>query len=517
MSEIFYKLSSAYDSHKPEEEIHEIYRQAENKDECDQNKGQRPLLYCAASYGDAGAIDILLDAGAKAMVTNKYGENPLHALGELSECRWNKPSDEDIYRAAKRLYEAKVSILRKDDNGLTCYHMAAKKANYPMIQALLDCGAKLTGTDNHGYTAIHFACMEVRHTVQSLVYSQRHFDELKPIPDDIRPNWRKIEEEKIERVTKELAADKKMLDDYFKIVKTLVEAGLDADAKDNYGHDALYYAVDSDAKKIAAFLKGEDVENEQSLTAGGMTLHQAVIKKDAAAVKALIAMGADMNEIYTEYRFEGRTPLALACGMVHNECVAALLEGGADPNFKAGEQGRTAMWFLIRDENSVLARHHKDEDVIDIFRILLKAGMDVNAFVDDQSNTALIMTCNDCRIPSLIEELINIPCDVNMANLAGQTALMFALKERELKRSENVVISLLENDAKIDVCDRNGKTPLMYAASNSNHTAAKVFAQLLIDFGDAKIDATNNEGKSALDIATENNNEELVKLLLANM
>ncbi len=517
MSKIFYELSQAYDAHKPAEEIHELYRNAEDKDECAQNNGKRSLLHMAASYGDADAIDILIDAGAKAAVTNSYGDNPLHALAELSECRWHRPSDDDIYRAAKRLYEAKASTLRKNDNGITCYHRAAQKANYPMIRALLDSGVKLTGTDNHGYTSIHFVCMEVRHTIESLVYAKKHFDDLKPIPDDIRPNWRKIEEEKIERVTNDYNMEKKKLEDYFRIVKALAEAGLDIDAKDNYEHDALYYAVDSNAKKIAAYLKGEDVENEQSLAAGGMTLHQAVIKKDAAAITAIIAMGTDLNELCTEYRFEGRTPLALACGMVHNECVKALLEGGADPNFKAGEHGRTAMQALIWDSNSVLARHHTDQDLSDIFNMLLKAGADINAAADDRSNTALILCCNDCRYGSLIEEIINTPCDVNLANLDGQTALMFALKECELKRSENVVISLLENVAKIDVCDRNGRTPLMYAAGNSNHTAAKTFAQLLLDFGDAKLEATDNEGKSALDIATSNNNEELVKFLLANM
>ncbi|MDR2038851.1 MAG: ankyrin repeat domain-containing protein [Bacteroidales bacterium] len=119
MSKVFYDIKSAYSSHKSVEEIHELYRQVEDKDIRDENNGKRSLLHLAASFGDAGAIDILLEGGAKSAVTNDYGDNPLHALAELSECRYNKAPDEQLYHAAKSLYEAKVSVLRKDDSGQT--------------------------------------------------------------------------------------------------------------------------------------------------------------------------------------------------------------------------------------------------------------------------------------------------------------------------------------------------------------------------------------------------------------
>ena len=55
--------------------------------------------------------------------------------------------------------------------------------------------------------------------------------------------------------------------------------------------------------------------------------------------------------------------------------------------------------------------------------------------------------------------------------------------------------------------DKNGNTPLHYAAKNYHKTTGTELAGLLFEFGDPRPDAVNNEGKTALEIATEANNE----------
>ena len=107
-------------------------------------------------------------------------------------------------------------------------------------------------------------------------------------------------------------------------------------------------------------------------------------------------------------------------------------------------------------------------------------------------------------------------CDVNSTNLDGQTALMFLCASHD-GEAQDLQIQVLEAGADIEAMDKNGETPLMYAARNRNLNIGKEMAELLFDFGDPKLEHVNNEGKSALEIATELNNEEFVKFLLTKM
>lgn len=64
--------------------------------------------------------------------------------------------------------------------------------------------------------------------------------------------------------------------------------------------------------------------------------------------------------------------------------------------------------------------------------------------------------------------------------------------------------------------DKNGNTPLHYAAQNPSANSAKEMAEMLFDFDFKNIDAVNIDGKTALEIATDNDNEPLVKFILMN-
>ena len=75
---------------------------------------------------------------------------------------------------------------------------------------------------------------------------------------------------------------------------------------------------------------------------------------------------------------------------------------------------------------------------------------------------------------------------------------------------------MLEAGAEVAAADRDGNTPLHYAAMNRDAGAGKEMAEMLFEFGNPKPEAVNNQGKSALEIATDNNNEPLVKLILMN-
>ena len=93
---------------------------------------------------------------------------------------------------------------------------------------------------------------------------------------------------------------------------------------------------------------------------------------------------------------------------------------------------------------------------------------------------------------------------------------MFLCASRDIE-SQDLQIQVLESGADIEATDKNGDTPLIYAARNRNVSIGKEMAELLFDFGNPKLEHVNNDGKSALEIATDLNNEEFVKFLLTKM
>ena len=515
---VLYDIKKLYDKNAPKEDVHEVYRQFEDKNFT--NESGDSLLHLAAEYADFGAIELLLYEGAKANVVNKYDATPLHKIGDFDP-RYYKYTDSDIYKTTALLVDAKVSTLRKNESGLTCYHLAAQNGIYPVIQALLDKNVKMGLTDKDGCGALHIACERVRHVISSLDYAKQKVGNIK---DTDTP-------ERASQLTADYEENKKKVEGYFLIVKALVDAGYDSEAKDNYGRSPLDFAVQSNANKIAALLKGDLTDdpkaNELAIASGGMTLHQAAQKNDVVAIKALAEMGADLNEESDIYPFEGVTPLGIACSFILPESVEVLLEAGANPNYKSGKGGRAPFYSLIMNSSvHVNGKIFTEKKVERIIQAFIKAGWDINGFVDDHANTALTLCCKSCpglsgynsyRLKShLALELINAGCDVNIANLDGITPLMAIANENYEDVAEKVTLALLENNAEVNVTDKYGNTPLMHIAQNRKQNLAKALIEVMIEVGDINTNTVNNAGKTALDIATELGHEELVKLLLSS-
>ena len=298
MEEI-YKIKHAYSNNLPHDEILKLYESFEDKDiEIESNRNT--LIHLAANYADHLTVKYLLDSGVKANITNDYGYTPLRSLCNLRDVMRDKwvVTDDDVYKTATLLLDARVSVLKKDESGNTCVIVAAERGMYPMIKALVDKGVKIDFTNKSGMTPLHAACEYIRHELSSLKYDEENLVKRKEIAD--KPSGSqyldKVNKESLVHAEKKLAETKATIDSYFNIVKALVESGMDVDIKDNTGSTALDYAIKCDAKKIAAYLKGgsEDT-NEDELIAGGMNLHQAASKNDVEAIEALIRLGADIH------------------------------------------------------------------------------------------------------------------------------------------------------------------------------------------------------------------------------
>ncbi len=133
---------------------------------------------------------------------------------------------------------------------------------------------------------------------------------------------------------------------------------------------------------------------------------------------------------------------------------------------------------------------------------LLARGFDPNT-LSESGQTALYLALRD-ESPKVTQVLVAAPdLDVDLANRAGETALMMAA----LKGDVAVSRELIRRGAKVR---RKGWTPLHYAASSPQVAVVR----LMLQHG-ADIDAQAPNGNTALMMAARYGEEDSVTLLLA--
>lgn len=484
----FYEIDRLYESRADQEKIFAAMEEM-GLNATEENNRTSTLLHIAAKYADAVTMKKLLDAGLEANAKNKYGENALFSLADPNE-RYGFLSSEDKKTCANLLLDAGASVMaRSEGDGQTVFTSAGIHGQWELIDIAVARGSKLTRTNENGENVLHCA----------LDYARQYND-----PSD------ETERENQER--------------YFHLVKILYDSGFDMDEKDGYGRSPLEYAMDCTDKRLAALIEGIYSEDTDAAgLTGGMTLQDAVERKDYDAIRNIAANGSDLNEIADDGKWKGQTPLSAACSCLDEKAVELLLASGADPNFKNSD-GQTCLYRVLHDGDTFNLdfRIREDKNTVckKILSLLISAGMDKNAAISDNGDTALIAACRradqkDKLCYKFAAALIASKCNLDAANLKGQNALMLISSQNGADANE-LQIALLEGGASVTESDQDGNTALHYAARNVNDSVAKEMAEMLFEFDFADADAVNNDGKTALEIATEQNNEPLVKLILMN-
>lgn len=160
----------------------------------------------------------------------------------------------------------------------------------------------------------------------------------------------------------------------------------------------------------------------------------------------------------------GRTALSWAAMRGDDHSVMTLLSYGADPNI-VDKKHETALSCCC-----VTGR-------IECARQLLEAGAHTKVILPSGVGKSSPLQCaaqyptND---PLLLKTLIDFGADVNARNPEGETALH---KIAQFTSAAHAIV-LLENHADPDICDHNGKTPLIMAIIHNNHSVL----QLLLRF-----------------------------------
>jgi len=255
--------------------------------------------------------------------------------------------------------------------------------------------------------------------------------------------------------------------------------------------------VEDDAEVVVAGLVGGG--------GGGLTpLAFAAREGDIESAKLLIAAKANVNQT-TEY---GWTPLLVAVNNRNYQLAKLLVESGADPNL-ANKGGWTPL-YLATDNRNIEGGDYPvpkpDMDHLDLIKLLLEKGADVNARVRENTLTRTIFTMQwfyengaspfiraaQSSDTVLMKLLLDHKADPKAVTAQGDNALTAAAGigwvdgvtyERSPKENVEAVRMLLDLGLDPNSANQEGRTPLMGAALKGRTEVI----QLLVDRG-AKLD-----------------------------
>ena len=230
------------------------------------------------------------------------------------------------------------------------------------------------------------------------------------------------------------------------------------------------------------------------LLAAGVGLHaadsrlvDAAAGQDAAAVRALLDAGAEVNA----RRADGATALLWAAHRDDLAMVELLLAAGADPN-AADEHGVTPL--MRASENASPG----------VVQALLDAGADPDAAQSSGLTPLMIAARTGER--DVVRGLLAHGADVNaVTHETGVTALMWAVAAPH----PDIVHVLLETGAGVEASSAKGFTPLLFAARNGDIELARA----LLAAG-ADVNGTGSDGTHPLPLAIVSRHAGMAHFLL---
>lgn len=174
-------------------------------------------------------------------------------------------------------------------------------------------------------------------------------------------------------------------------------------------------------------------------------LHKAAAADDAAAIKALIAEGAEIDARDAS----GATALLVATHGNRVNAAQALIESGANVNAKDNIEDSPYLYAG--------ARGH-----LEILKLTLSHGADLKS-INRYGGTALIPAAERGHVET-VGTLIKAGIDVDHVNRLGWTALLEAIILADGgPRHQAIVDLLIKAGANVNLADNDGVTPLRHA------------------------------------------------------
>mmetsp|Transcript_27752 Transcript_27752/g.50067 ORF Transcript_27752/g.50067 Transcript_27752/m.50067 type:complete len:944 (+) Transcript_27752:153-2984(+) len=285
------------------------------------------------------------------------------------------------------------------------------------------------------------------------------------------------------------------------VVKLLLKEGADVNAKDKDGITALMEASIMGHTKIVDLLLKEGAEVDDPANSGVTALWLASGEGKTDVMKSLLKKDADANNA----RSDNISALMTASVGGHADAVKLLLENGADARFadgegvtplmNAAENGTASVLKLLVDSKSakkdeeakgkyvdlvsgtgftalIIAAAHGHSSAIEY--LLKDAKADVNAM--HETHVTPLMYAAASGHADAMKLLLEVgKVDVNELHTNGGSALL----EAATGGAGEAMKFLLERDAKPDLIDQDGVTPLHAVTSKGDYDGTVALLEYL--------------------------------------
>lgn len=453
--------------------------------------GSTPLLAALSGplieEGPAGDVkktaELLLDAGSDPNVENQYGNTPLLLAVSRADARLvnlllahgavpdrkNKDGISPLDFAGKEGLDFIASLLagkkypKPSPSGLKLLDAAAA-GDEPLASSLLAAEAPVNVLDDGGNTPLIHAAYNGKEKMGLML--------LEAGADPLVRNGRND--------TALHFAGARGLP---RLASALLDKGADVRARDYYENTGLSYAVREGKLETAALLLSRGADPDEKGERGVSLLMEMADKGNAEMIRVLIDGKASLDAADKD----GLTPLMHAVKEGKFAAAEALLNAGADPSAK-DISGRAALHFALE------GRHQ------DIAALLTSRGVKP----DQDALLAALRNWDVAAVETLLEQGVSphpIP--------GNEVPLLLAAGAYQVQAP--LVELLLKADAKPDVADDDGFTPLMAAAEfDSADSVAAV--RLLLKAG-ADPGARDKTGMTAWTHAMLNGSNETAEVL----
>ena len=218
---------------------------------------------------------------------------------------------------------------------------------------------------------------------------------------------------------------------------------------EGFGPELVGAAWNGETETVRSLLEaGEDADTKDF--EGGTALVEAASRGHADIIRLLLEAGAD-PDVQVGHHW---SPLMLASRAGHTDAVKALLDAEVDVNLEIRNNSGTAIILAAREGHA------------DIVKLLADAGSDVPA-------DAMISAAGAGN-EKIVQILLDAGADVDAANINGWTALMSA----SYNGQEKIVRILLEAGADITAVNKKGRTALGLAKEQGHAAIVRILGEL---------------------------------------